>query len=138
MFPSSTHILVVDDMGAMRLRIVNQLKKMGYENISQAENGQEAFDLVAKAKTDMTPIELVLSDWNMPVLSGLEFLKKLRGTFQYKDLPFLMVTAEGEKDQVLEAIKSGVSDYVIKPVSPDDLKGKLQNVFAKHNKEKAG
>lgn len=133
MFPKECKILVVDDMAAMRLRVTNQLGSIGYKNIEQAGNGQEAFDLMMLKKNENTPFDLVISDWNMPVLTGIDFLQKVRAIEEFKKLPFLMVTAEGEKEQVIRAIKTGVSDYLIKPVNIEALTLKLISVWKKHN-----
>ena len=133
MFGSKTKILVVDDMFAMRVRISNQIKAMGLVNVTQAENGKIALDLIEKEFSAGTPFELVVSDWNMPEMSGLELVTKLRSNPIYAKLPFLMVTAEGEKSQVVTAIKAGVSDYVVKPVDAEALKVKLFNVWKKVN-----
>lgn len=133
MFPETTRILVVDDMAAMRMRISNQIKGFGFTRIEQAENGQQAWEKLEASHKEGNPFKLVVSDWNMPELSGVELLEKLRSTYHFKNLPFLMVTAEGEKEQVIRAIKSGVSDYVVKPVSKEDLIKKLENVWKKHH-----
>ena len=133
MFPPESRILVVDDMAAMRLRVSNQLTSFGFKNVDQAGDGQEAFNLVQKMHDAGTPIQLIISDWNMPVLSGLDFLVKLKGHDTFKKIPFLMVTAEGEKDQVIRAIKAGVSDYLIKPVNQESLQSKMMTIWKKNN-----
>lgn len=133
MFPNECRVLVVDDMAAMRLRVTNQLTTIGFKQIEQAGNGQEAFDLMMKRKEENNPFQLVISDWNMPVLAGIDLLQKVRAVEEFKSLPFLMVTAEGEKEQVIRAIKTGVSDYLIKPVNIDALHQKLIAVWKKHN-----
>ena len=124
MFPNETHILVVDDMSAMRLRVTNQLKWMGFSNILQAENGQAAFEILEKQTAEKQNVGLIISDWNMPVMTGVDLLLKVRSAAQYSKLPFVMVTAEGEKGQVIEALKRGVSDYLVKPIDKDLLKQK--------------
>lgn len=133
MFPNETQILIVDDMSAMRMRVSNQLKAMGFVNIEQAENGQEAFDKIEKMQTENKPVQLIISDWNMPIMSGLDFLLKVRAFETYAKLSFVMVTAEGEKPQVIKALKSGVSDYLIKPVDKELLQQKLLGVWNKIN-----
>ena len=133
MFASEIQILIVDDMSAMRMRMSNQLKSIGFINIEQAENGQEAFDKLEKMYTENKPVQLIISDWNMPIMSGLDFLQKVRTTESYAKLPFVMVTAEGEKPQVIKALKSGVSDYLIKPVDKELLQQKLLGVWNKLN-----
>ncbi len=133
MFPNETQILVVDDMFAMRLRVINQLKSMGFMNIEQAGNGQEAFELLEKKRSENLPVQLIISDWNMPVMTGIDFLQKVRTSDTYAKLPFVMVTAEGEKPQVIKALKSGVTDYLIKPVDKELLHQKLTGVWTKIN-----
>lgn len=112
--------LVVDDSQIMRRIIVSVLKKAGVQETAESANGQEALDLLAKDKD----IGLVLLDWNMPVMSGIETLKHIRAT--NKTLPVVMITTESEKERVIEAIKAGANDYLLKPFNPDDILGKLQ------------
>lgn len=125
MFPKETSILIVDDMSMMRKLIKAQLREMGYINIFESDNGAEAFNLIEKQAATEQPIKLVLSDWNMPVLTGIELLAKLKKDDKYKALPFILITAEGEVHQVTEAIKLGVSSFIRKPFSADSLKEKI-------------
>ncbi len=135
MFPLDTPILVVDDMSAMRMRVTNQLASFGYTKIFEAGNGLEALQMIEKLQSENNPIKLVVSDWNMPEMTGIDFLIKIRSSLEYKTLPFLMVTAEGEKEQVIKAIKNGVSDYLIKPVDKVSLKLKLDSIWSKINQK---
>ncbi len=137
MFAPATRILVVDDMIAMRVLIKNQLRPLGFSQFTDAENGKDAFALLQQRVKEHAPIELILSDWNMPEMKGIDFLKKVRATPEFKDLPFLMITAEGEIDQVREAIAAGVSNYVIKPFTPATIKEKLTAVWQKHGGKNA-
>ena len=122
---TSIKVLVVDDFATMRRIVKGALKQLGFKDIIEAEDGKAAFDELKKDK-----VGLIVSDWNMPNMTGLELLKAVRGDDGLKDIPFLMVTAEGQKDNVVEAIKSGVSNYVVKPFTPDTFSEKLQKVFA--------
>ena len=122
---TSIKVLVVDDFATMRRIVKGALKQLGFKDIIEAEDGKAAFDELKKEK-----VGLIVSDWNMPNMTGLELLKAVRGDDGLKDIPFLMVTAEGQKDNVVEAIKSGVSNYVVKPFTPDTFSEKLQKVFA--------
>lgn len=131
MYPNTTQMLVVDDMMAMRIRVSNQLKSMGFVNIQQAGNGEEAFAILEKSSAAGQPIEFIISDWNMPVMTGIDFLIKLRSSENFKSLPFLMVTAEGEKQQVVKALKSGVTDYLIKPIDSILLQQKIVSIWTK-------
>jgi two-component system, chemotaxis family, chemotaxis protein CheY len=113
-------ILVVDDFSTMRRIIKNILKQLGYNEICEAENGLAALEIL---KTEN--IDLIISDWNMPQMSGIEFLKAVRGSDAWKNKPFLMVTAEGKKEQVLEAVKHKVTNYIVKPFTAETLLEKL-------------
>ena len=112
--------LIVDDSQIMRRIIVSVLKKAGVNDIAEVSNGQEALDLLAQSND----IGLVLLDWNMPVMTGIETLKHIRTT--NKQLPVVMVTTESEKEKVVEAIKAGANDYLLKPFNPQDVLDKLQ------------
>ena len=130
MFANSTGILVVDDMKTMRKIVSKSLRSMGFEKITEAEDGQKAWVLLNEPPF---PIELVISDWNMPNSSGLDFLKRVRASEQFKTLPFMLLTAENEAEQVKEAVVAGVSNYMVKPFTPATLGEKLKAVWAKHN-----
>jgi two-component system chemotaxis response regulator CheY len=118
-------ILVVDDFPTMRRIVKTLLKQLGYGNIIEAEDGEQAYK-VLKSTPD---IEFIVSDWNMPNMTGLELLKTVRADDKLKHLPFLMVTAEAEKENIIEAVKSGVSNYVVKPFTATTLKEKMAKVF---------
>ncbi|MDA8168193.1 MAG: chemotaxis response regulator CheY [Nitrospiraceae bacterium] len=122
-------ILVTDDFSTMRRIVKNVLKQLGFENIEEAEDGAQAYARLTQEKFDF-----VVSDWNMPNMDGLEFLKKVRANPELKELPFLMVTAEAEKPKVIEAIKAGVSNYVVKPFTAEVLKEKIDRIFEKMGK----
>lgn len=123
--------MVVDDMAVMRKIIIKVLKEMGFSDIVEAENGKVALDAIKQAHGSGSPIHFVVSDWNMPEMSGIELLGELRGSAEFKKLPFLMVTAEGEKDNLVMAIKAGVSNFIVKPFTPDTLKDKISKVLIK-------
>lgn len=113
--------LVVDDSSTMRRIISNTLKKIGYSNIIEAEDGKDAL-------SKMTPaVNVVITDWNMPVMDGLEFVKQLRAG-DYKTVPVLMVTTNAAKDDVIQALKAGVNNYVVKPMTPETLQEKISAI----------
>jgi len=118
-------ILIVDDFATMRRIIKNILRQLGYKNIEEADDGATALPLLKSQHFD-----LVISDWNMPEMSGLELLKSVRGDDQLKDMPFLMVTAEAQKENVIEAVKAKVSNYIIKPFTAETLAEKINKIFA--------
>ena len=119
-------ILVVDDFSTMRRIVKNILKQIGFANIEEAEDGNSAL-----ARLRLGGYDLVISDWNMPNMSGLELLKAIRSDSALSSVPVLMVTAEAKKENVVEAIKSGVNNYVVKPFTADVLKDKIEKVFEK-------
>jgi two-component system chemotaxis response regulator CheY len=119
-------VLVVDDFSTMRRIVKNILKQLGFENILEADDGMSALDVLRSQSVDF-----IISDWNMPRLSGMELLKAVRTSEEWKDLPFLMVTAEGQKENVIEAVKAKVSNYIVKPFTPDTLAEKIKKIFEK-------
>lgn len=126
---SDMKILVVDDMGTMRKIIKKMLVQLGFKNIHEAGDGSEAWPMIQAHLEEGEPFEFVISDWNMPGMSGIELLKNVRGTEQIKGLPFLMVTAEAEQSNVVTAVQSGVDNYVVKPFSAQTLKDKINTIF---------
>jgi len=122
----SMKILVVDDFATMRRILKNVLKQIGFTNIGEADDGSTALAVLKKDK-----IDLIMSDWNMPKVSGLDLLKAVRSDEAMKATPFLMVTAEGQKDSVIQAVQAGVSNYVVKPFTADTIKEKLEQIFDK-------
>jgi two-component system chemotaxis response regulator CheY len=126
MFNPKTKVLIVDDMLTMRKIVGKILKELGFTDITEAQDGQEAW---AKAQTGN--FGLIISDWNMPNCTGLEFLKRVRADANLAKTPFILVTAEAEQHQVAEAIKSGVDQYVVKPFSKDALRLKLEATYKK-------
>lgn len=133
MFSPETRILIADDMPSIRELVKNQLKNMGFKNILEAGDGEAALNLLISNTTMGTPIQLVISDWNMPKMSGLDFLKYVRASTDWSDLPFILLTSESERDQVTEAILAGVSQYLVKPFAGKAFEEKLRGVWAKHN-----
>ncbi len=126
MLDTSLKVLVVDDMSTMRRIVKTVLKQLGYSDISEAENGQDAL-----TKLKVGGFGLVVSDWNMPVMPGIELLRNVRADADLKALPFLMVTAEAQKENIIEAVQAGVSNYVVKPFTAEALQEKLEKIFAK-------
>lgn len=113
-------IITVDDSSTMRRIIKNTLQKLGFSSILEAGNGIEALEVMAKNKVDM-----IVTDWNMPEMDGLTFVKTVRQKDQYKDTPILMITTEAAKEDILTALRSGVNNYVVKPFTPDTLQEKV-------------
>jgi len=118
--------LVVDDSPTMRRIVINALKTFGYTDVLEAGDGQQALEQL-NAYDD---IEFVITDWNMPVMTGLELTQSIRGNEKFKHLPILMVTTRGLKSDIIEALKARVNNYVVKPFTPPVLKEKLDSVLA--------
>jgi two-component system chemotaxis response regulator CheY len=114
--------LVVDDSATMRRIVVNALKTIGYADIVEAGDGQDAL-----AKCDGS-IEMVITDWNMPTMGGLDLVKNLRGNPATAKIPILMVTTRSVKEDILQAVQAGVNSYILKPFTPQVLKEKLDQV----------
>lgn len=134
MFPLNTKILVVDDMPTIRELVKSQLKALGFKNIIEASDGEAALNLVVNANAVGIPVELIVSDWNMPKMTGLEFLRQVRATDALSKTPFILLTSESERDQVTEAILAGVSQYIVKPFAAKSFEEKLRSVWNKIGK----
>ena len=117
-------ILVVDDFATMRRIVKNILTQLGFKNIVEADDGATAIDLLKNEKVD-----LIISDWNMPKMTGLELLQHVRGDAEMADVPFVMVTAEAQQDNIILAVKAKVSQYIVKPFTAETLGEKLDKVF---------
>ena len=114
--------LVVDDSSTMRRIVINTLKSIGHVDIVEAENGERAL-----AEVEKGGVEFIITDWNMPVMRGLDFILAVRA--KNTTVPILMVTTNAAKDDILQAIKAGANNYVVKPFTPDTLKGKIAAVL---------
>lgn len=119
-------ILVVDDFSSMRRIITNILNDLGYTDLIEAESGQRALGIIESER-----IDLVITDWHMPEMSGLELLKAIRASKDNKDLPVLMVTAEGMQENIIAAAQAGVNNYIIKPFDAKTLAAKISKIFKK-------
>jgi two-component system chemotaxis response regulator CheY len=119
-------VLIVDDFLTMRRIVRKILRDLDFQNIIEAEDGSAALDVLKTTKVD-----LIVSDWNMPRMTGLELLKEVRGSDALKDTPFLMVTAEAQKENIVEAVKARVSNYIVKPFTAATLEEKLAKIVPK-------
>ncbi|WAC65064.1 chemotaxis response regulator CheY [Pseudoxanthomonas sp. SL93] len=117
-------ILIVDDFSTMRRIIKNLLNDLGYTNTAEAEDGNSALTALGQGN-----FEFVVTDWNMPGMTGIELLKAIRADDRYKTLPVLMVTAEAKREQIIEAAQNGVNGYIIKPFTAQTLEEKLGKIF---------
>ena len=120
----STRFLVVDDFSTMRRIVRNLLKELGFVNVQEAEDGVDAL-----AKLRAGTFDFVVSDWNMPNMTGIDLLRNIRADAALKHLPVLMVTAEAKKENIIEAAQAGASGYVVKPFTAATLDEKLKKIF---------
>ena len=109
----------------MRRIIINTLNKLGHTEITEASNGREGIDRLAAAMVD-----IIITDWNMPEMSGIEFIRTIRAQEKYGKIPVLMVTTNAAKDDIVEALRAGVTNYVVKPFTPDIMKEKIEGLLA--------
>jgi len=121
-------ILIADDMPSMRSAVKGMLKQLGFTKISEASDG-----LGALSHLRLNRCDLLLSDWNMPNMDGISLVRMIRGDVELKDMIVLMITAETDKEHVMEAIKVGISDYIVKPFTADILLHKIENIIAKRH-----
>lgn len=117
-------ILIVDNLSTMRMIVKDILKQLGYKNVVLAGDGSVALNLLKKEK-----IDFIISEWDMPKMSGLDLLKVVRNDEELKSIPFLMVTAEAKKENIISAAKAGVSDCIVKPFTAVILKEKIDKIF---------
>ncbi|MBW1751546.1 MAG: chemotaxis response regulator CheY [Deltaproteobacteria bacterium] len=117
-------VLIVDDFATMRRILRNILKQIGFTDINEADDGSTALKELKKEKYD-----LILSDWNMPEMPGIDLLNAIRADDELKGIPFVMITAEAQKDNIIGAVKAGVNSYVVKPFTAETIGEKLKKVF---------
>ena len=118
--------LIVDDFDTMIRIIKNVLGELGYDDVVTARNGEQAYQILSKEK-----IDFIISDWNMPNMTGIELLKAVRADAEISATPFLMVTAEALQDNVIAAVKAGVSNYIVKPFTAETLDEKIAKIIEK-------
>ena len=122
--PLDTKVLVVDDFESMR-RIVKQvLNDIGFKDVSLADDGATALPMLKNGN-----FGLLITDWNMPQMEGIDLVKAVRADPRIKSTPILMVTAEAKREQIIQAAQAGVNDYIVKPFTPDTLKAKIEKIF---------
>ena len=121
-------ILVVDDFSTMRMVVINQLKELGFSELDQAVDGVDAWE-----KIQTSTYDLIVSDWNMPNMMGIELLQRIRADRRFGFLPFILITAEAKRSQILEAMSAGVDAYITKPFNAATLYQKIHEVFCKRD-----
>lgn len=129
MADKNTRFLVVDDFSTMRRIVRNLLKELGFTNVDEAEDGQ-----VALHKLKNQSFDFIVSDWNMPNMTGIELLKAVRAEPQLRHLPFLMITAEAKRENIIEAATAGANGYIVKPFTAATLEEKINKIFQSTSK----
>ena len=124
-YDPNMRILVVDDFSTMRRIIKNILRQLDLNNVVEADDGTTAWEILNKDH-----IDFIISDWNMPQMTGIELLRKVRASEDFGNLPFLMVTAEAQQSNIIEAAQARVSNYIVKPFTAETLKQKIDKIFA--------
>lgn len=125
-YDKNMRVLVVDDFSTMRRIIKNILRQIGFNNIIEADDGTTAWDVINQDRVDF-----VISDWNMPKMTGIDLLRKVRTSEEFGKLPFLMVTAEAQQENIIEAVQAKVSNYIVKPFTAETLGAKIDKIFEK-------
>jgi two-component system chemotaxis response regulator CheY len=117
-------VLVVDDFSTMRRIVKNILRQLGFNNVTEADDGTSAWEILNREK-----IDFIVSDWNMPQMTGIELLRRVRASEQHAEIPFLMVTAEAQQENIIEAVQAKVSNYIVKPFTAETMKQKIDKIF---------
>lgn len=122
-------ILIVDDFSTMRTIVKDLLRELGFSNFHEADDGDVAWEMVQAEAYDF-----IVSDWNMPNMTGLELLQKVRNDARFKNTPFLLISAEAKRSQIIEATEAGVDDYIVKPFTAATLNEKIYTIFERISK----
>lgn len=123
-YDPNMRVLIVDDFSTMRRIVRNILRQIGLNNVVEADDGTTAWDILNRDK-----IDFIVSDWNMPKMTGIELLRKVRSSESLAETPFLMVTAEAQQENIIEAVQAKVSNYIVKPFTADTLQQKIDKIF---------
>jgi len=134
MEPQNIKVLIVDDMANIRDFVKGQLKTMGFKKIVEAKDGYDALLLLKNQKPEDEMIELIVSDWNMPKMNGLELLKEIKANPAWSKIVFILLTGETDREQITEAILSGISQYIMKPVAGKAFEEKIKSTWERQKK----
>ncbi len=126
---TNVKILLVDDFATIRMVMKLELGRLGYRNVDEAEDGMTALSMVEFAVESSEPYTIIICDWDMPEMSGLELLQRLRADASIGNVPFLMVTGDSQLESAQRALNAGATDYLVKPISPDALAKKMQKIL---------
>ncbi|HJV50629.1 MAG TPA: response regulator [Noviherbaspirillum sp.] len=126
------HVLVVDDVASMRRVMMGLIKEqLDTLRLSEAADGKNALQMIHKAHEDGVPVDIVITDWNMPVMDGMTLLRSIRNDLCFMSLPVLLVTAHATRDMILEAARAGADGYIVKPFNAETLHSKIERIVAK-------
>jgi two-component system chemotaxis response regulator CheY len=125
----NTRVLIVDDFDTLRLLLRNGIEKFGLEDIEEAVNGKQAWEMLQEAKNASAPFEIVFSDWSMPEMTGIQLIEAMKASVDFKNIPFVMVTSETDMASIELALKTGITDFIPKPYTPESLQLKLTSIF---------
>lgn len=131
MFPLESNIVIADDSKAIVILLRQELKALGYKNIWDAENGKETLQRLSEIESQGKSVDILIVDWRMPEMDGLELVQYLRAKKKYETVPILMIAGEKEVAQVIKALTSGVTDYILKPFDEQSLSQKLESLYNK-------
>lgn len=134
MFPPETKILVVEDTLPIREIITSFLRNLGFQNITEADDVSQALKALSTATESYAPYELIISDWKMPGMTGLDLLTSVRRKPEWTKIPFVFLTSESRQDQIIRAIQAGANNYILKPLIEDTLRDKLRRTWDQLNK----
>jgi two-component system chemotaxis response regulator CheY len=137
MIDQRSRVLLIDDFGVVRMALRRCLNDLGLTDIEEAEDGLQGLHKLKEAEMEGRRFHLVFSDWSMPNMTGLELISECRKLEYLKDIPIVLVTAEGEKTQVLRAFSQGVADYVVKPFTLDVIKSKIEQLNQRLRRKQA-
>lgn len=129
MFQTDSNVLIVDDASAIRTLVRGHLGSYGIESVYEAGNGQEACDLLEKLKAESKKIDLAIIDWKMPVMDGVELIRFMKHSADYRKIPILMIAAEREVEKVVDALNAGATGFLGKPFDADELKEKMEVIW---------
>lgn len=132
---SKARFLVIDDMSTIRKLVKKVLQQAGFSDIQEFPDAHDAWEFL-KEDTEAPKCDFIISDWNMPIMKGIELLKHCRASKHYSETPFLMLTAENESEIIKEVLQNGVDGYVLKPFTPDSLKKAIATAYQKRKQAK--
>lgn len=134
MIKDQIKILIVDDFDMIRALIRESLKEIGYTNLTEGEDGLDGYEKILASQKEGNPFDLIFIDWNMPRMTGIEVIEKCKADESLRQLPFIMISTEREQKSVVTALRTGASDYIVKPFSSAQIYRKISRIFESSKK----